>query len=675
MYRPLHTLAVLVAIAALASAAFAKDTDENTIYNAVRINDVLCGYSTTDTSRTEEGLIAIEDRIFVMLSALGSQFNTEVEISMHADPVTGQCLLYKAYIKQGPNEISSEIVVMGDTAYCTSSLNSQEIRVYIPPGALIENSFFFPHLIRDFVEGKAEKKDYDILDARELEIQPWTFTRVGTEEILLAGEKYETIIIEKLNNKTMLKIKMWLELDTGEALKLELPNNRIIYLTDASVVKKIEIANLDESIASKVNVSIADIGSITYMKVRANVAPTGLIVSPETLNVPGQKFTGTVTGNLIEGIFEIEHPKYDGTNAPPLPPDFSGDESLREYLEADDLAESDDPVLIKQAREITDGSKDSWEATVRIAQWVSDEISYAIPGGMTARNTYDLRAGECGAHSILVVALCRAVGIPARMIWGCMYIPNFGGAFGQHGWNEIHMGEAGWIPIDATATEVDFVDSGHIRVGSYSSFSTALNPQEMEVLDYRIGSGEATESAEAEIAKYDPYVGDYLSPDGSRTFKVFVQHGSLTLDIPQQMALAMNDPDEEGRWVCTLTNNLYLTFAMNDDGEAGEMHIHEIILMNRRSDPESTEGVPEKYVPYLGEYFLGAVQAMFTVRFDENRLVIDNPLENNTISLQDPDDNGGWLDQYNKNTIYFVKDGEGKVTALKIDSKNIFPRK
>ena len=88
MFRPLHTLAVLIVIAALASAAFARDTDEETIYNAVRINDVLCGYSTTDTSRTDEGLLAIEDRIFVMLSALGSQFNTEIDISMHADPVT-----------------------------------------------------------------------------------------------------------------------------------------------------------------------------------------------------------------------------------------------------------------------------------------------------------------------------------------------------------------------------------------------------------------------------------------------------------------------------------------------------------------------------------------------------------------------------------------------------------
>ena len=43
------------------------------------------------------------------------------------------------------------------------------------------------------------------------------------------------------------------------------------------------------------------------MKVRAKIEPTGLQVTPESLNVPGQKFAGTVEENLVEGVFEIEH--------------------------------------------------------------------------------------------------------------------------------------------------------------------------------------------------------------------------------------------------------------------------------------------------------------------------------------------------------------------------------
>jgi len=120
-------------------------------------------------------------------------------------------------------------------------------------------------------------------------------------------------------------------------------------------------------------------------------------------------------------------------------------------------------------------------------KWVAKNIGYAIPGGITARTTYDIRAGDCGAHSQLLAAFCRAAGIPARVVWGCMYVPNYGGAFGQHGWNEVYMGNAGWVPVDATALEHDYVDSGHIRIGVMQSKTTSVNLKEMEILDYRLG--------------------------------------------------------------------------------------------------------------------------------------------------------------------------------------------
>ena len=56
-----------------------------------------------------------------------------------------------------------------------------------------------------------------------------------------------------------------------------------------------------------------------------------------------------------------------------------------------------------------------------------------------------------------------------------------GGIFGQHVWTEIFMGNAGWIPVDATADEIDFIDSGHIRLGEQAAFL----PKKMKILEYR----------------------------------------------------------------------------------------------------------------------------------------------------------------------------------------------
>ena len=111
----------------------------------------------------------------------------------------------------------------------------------------------------------------------------------------------------------------------------------------------------------------------------------------------------------------------------------------------------------------------------RFSSWVSEEISYAIPGGGTARGVYESRSGECGGHSLLLAAFCRAVGIPARMVWGVMYVPGEGGKFGQHGWTEVWMGEQGWLPVDATADQVDFADSGHIRLSEFRSLAIRAN--------------------------------------------------------------------------------------------------------------------------------------------------------------------------------------------------------
>jgi transglutaminase-like putative cysteine protease len=95
--------------------------------------------------------------------------------------------------------------------------------------------------------------------------------------------------------------------------------------------------------------------------------------------------------------------------------------------------------------------------------------------------------GECGSHSRLLTAFCRASGIPARLSIGCMYSPLYGGSFGQHAWTEVYMGdEAGWVAIDATISEFDYADAGHIRLGTATSFQS----EKMEILDYRISGAD-----------------------------------------------------------------------------------------------------------------------------------------------------------------------------------------
>jgi hypothetical protein len=366
---------------------------------------------------------------------------------------------------------------------------------------------------------------------------------------------------------------------------------------------------------------------------------------------------------VIDGIFKINHKKYDGQNAPPFPPDFSGDETLKPYLEPEDLIESNDSVLIRKAAELTQGSRDSWEAAKRLSRWVAEEIGYDIPGGGSARNTYDLRAGECGAHSKLFAAFCRAVGIPARVVWGCMYIPNAGGGFGQHGWNEVYMGDAGWVTLDTTIREIDYVDSGHIRLGELTSMQIAWNPKKLEILDFEAGSQKFGEEPEGEVlTQYEPYVGKYRGPENVLT--ILVQNKSLALDIPGRMVFELREPDENGIWYFKLTEDAGVSFQQDRTGRVtGLTILNSARIPKKQTNEDIPNKVPEEYRPYIGEYPIPMERAHLTVLYKNNTLAMRGP-EPGTLYLEGPDEEGIWVDSQGKRKFSFVKDEKGTVRAM-----------
>ena len=61
--------------------------------------------------------------------------------------------------------------------------------------------------------------------------------------------------------------------------------------------------------------------------------------------------------------------------------------------------------------------------------------------------------------------MCRAVGVPARVIVGLVYVEDQG-AFGYHMWNEVYVNRR-WVAIDATSNQAQ-VDATHLKVADAS---------------------------------------------------------------------------------------------------------------------------------------------------------------------------------------------------------------
>ncbi|MGB2885326.1 MAG: transglutaminase-like domain-containing protein, partial [Dehalococcoidia bacterium] len=101
---------------------------------------------------------------------------------------------------------------------------------------------------------------------------------------------------------------------------------------------------------------------------------------------------------------------------------------MEKYLEPTFTFDADSEAIQEKARELTGELEDAVEKAKALFYFVRDEISYNIyvkkhmPEHFRASNTLARGKGYCVQKAVLLVALARAAGIPARL--GCAKIRN-----------------------------------------------------------------------------------------------------------------------------------------------------------------------------------------------------------------------------------------------------------
>jgi predicted O-methyltransferase YrrM len=650
-------------LAVLVSCAGPSDSER--LYYSVAMGGQTCGFQEVSISHLPDGgrpLVLLKEKGRGLVTALGKAIDTESEAEYRLDPENWGLVSCESTVDQGSGALKLSASVDGLRARVRVEPGGGEKEIPLEPETVFENSVYFPHLKRDFASGSARSARYKVLDLLDRKVREVTYTRTDDESVEFAGRTSEAVVFDCFSPEIGLKQRLWVDGETWRLLRSEAP---WATLTRAgrSARQNLERANLDARILAPAGVEIGDINGLSYTKTRAVLEPVGNRLTVEGLNVPGQRFEGTVVDNRVEGTFEVRHERYDGTGAPSFPPDFGGRAELQPYLAPEDFIESDDAVLIAKATELTAGAADSWDAAKRLSRWVAENIGYDLPGGASARNTYDLREGECGAHSRLLAAFGRSVGIPARVVWGCLYVPNAGGSFGQHGWNEVYMGEAGWIPIDTTVREIDYADSGHIRLGVLSSSHISWNPKRMEILDFRVGSGEsATPPGPGSALRYEPYLGDFQGPRG--IIAVLTRGGGLAVRLADGRTFGLKDPDESGRWFFKLTPDVDISFEGSERGQVAGLVLANRARLPKKADPESIpEGVPEDLRTCLGRYAIPMQKDEITVTFRKGSLALIFP-GGRVQPLQGPDADGLWSAKPGGDRFSFIRDESGTVQTM-----------
>jgi transglutaminase-like putative cysteine protease len=146
------------------------------------------------------------------------------------------------------------------------------------------------------------------------------------------------------------------------------------------------------------------------------------------------------TNDRLVLAVERRHPR----QSVPLTADV--DDALGDFLQPNSLLQVNQPELIELARSITANADDRWQAALMLEQWVAENLSFDM-GVVLASSSEVLanRRGTCTEYAVLLTALARAVGIPARYVTGYVYAH---GMLAGHAWTEVKIGED-WLAIDA----------------------------------------------------------------------------------------------------------------------------------------------------------------------------------------------------------------------------------
>lgn len=135
------------------------------------------------------------------------------------------------------------------------------------------------------------------------------------------------------------------------------------------------------------------------------------------------------------------------------------------YREASAWVQSDSVLIQDLARRATRGGRTPLARMRKAEAFVRDYIfgKTLSVGYASALEVATTRQGDCTEHALLLAAIARAEGIPARVATGLAYVPAFGqreAVFVPHAWTEAWI-DGHWQGFDAA---LQGFDAGHIAL-------------------------------------------------------------------------------------------------------------------------------------------------------------------------------------------------------------------
>ena len=254
--------------------------------------------------------------------------------------------------------------------------------------------------------------------------------------------------------------------------------------------------------------------------------------------------------------------------------------------------------------------------------------------------------------------------------------------------------------IDGFSASVGFLPESDLGFVFLSNTSASLLQDQVGAMVFEALLGDAHLAKDPAGEDHSPYLGVYLASFGpyqEAPFKVFLDGGKLSVDVPQIQVFELTPPDDQGRRRFKAAPEVAISFARDDSGAVVAMYVHQygFDFELPRQGLESTLHVdPAAVAPYVGKYQeqQTADKTVVTVLIHRGRLAVDVPGQTQfALDPPEPGDDkwrlrmrrelfvtfdqgaGGKIDgltshQGDKSVPYARLPGAGQVTAVTMDS-------
>lgn len=432
-----------------------------TSYFALYFNGSRCGYE-IQTRELEGEKVISSDNIVLELERMGTPVKLHVSETA-IETLDGRPLSFKASQKISNMDMTVEGNITPDGKMkirVTNAGNTQELVQDFPKGAVMTEGLSL--LFRRQGLKKGTTYSADLFSPSNLMAMKFTFNVGDRKQVDLLGRVVELVEIKGeyfLPGSGSALFTYYVD-DEYNSQKMIMPlagmNIEVIACSKDFAMSKLTVAEMVDAMVVKSPVPIDNpeaAKEITYTL--KPIKKDASFRFPETDNQQETKLSDgnvRVTVRPIKGDRSHEFP-YAGN-----------DPAILKALQSTQYIQADHPLIKELSQGCTQDKDSALDAALAIETFVSgyiDEKNLSV-GYASALEVAKSRQGDCTEHAVLTAALCRASGIPARVVMGIVHVKD--GLFMGHAWTEAYIGDK-WIGLDAALKGVrNGFDAAHITL-------------------------------------------------------------------------------------------------------------------------------------------------------------------------------------------------------------------